>query len=77
MREKEGGKRGWNHLHSSLDHINRGVAEHAGSTGSDSTDRSPESTNVLGVVIILKPVLHILIDKEPDGLVGSLFENCR
>lgn len=70
-REQGGGREGVD-LHSGLYNINGGVSKHTGSTSRYTTECSPQGANILGVVISLEPVLHVLVDKKTDGLIGTL-----
>lgn len=65
------------HLHPGLNHINWSVAKHTSSSCSCATQCCLHSTNVLGVVITLDPVLEVLVDKKSDHLVRALLKYGR
>lgn len=63
------------HLQPRLDDVDRRVAKHAGSACHPSDEEGPNVANVLRLVPALEPLLEIRVDKEPDHLIGALFED--
>ncbi len=64
----------WSHLHTGLDNINGRVPKHTSSSSCGPTQSSLEHTDVLVVVVALDPVFEVLVDEEPNHLIGTLFQ---
>lgn len=63
------------HLQPRFHNVDWCVSKHAGSPRYPSDKEGSDVANVLGLVPTLEPVLEIRVDKEPDHLVGALFED--
>lgn len=63
------------HLHSCFDYINWCVPKHTCGSSHSTNHKSPDVANVLGRVSILEIVFQVCVDKEPNSLVGALFQD--